>query len=613
MTIHKIGIDLRSGAAFDEASILQAEAATKRSLFGGFDQATFSTLSAAASNATFSVDVWGFIYEPAWDPIAVRTDPVTKLQRAQFLATASQGFLGALENTLVHSGVTYITIDPGAPYLRATGPASALLSLSSDMSIASIRLAPPALAPYSAYAINTEDDQAQDAGWIGTGQCILIDDVGVPNTSTLVYIIDGGVWLPDAGHSGHPNEVAEVIHESLAPPGGPGFSPGALTYFGVSYPDQVSTFPYNDVIWGTQIDLPYYPRCLIVNHSAGFNPFGNPYADPDFYNMYYDYVNRFDPSPLFVTAAGNNYVDPDSGIANDAGYADNLQYNGLDVGCSSIWNGSYSDGGWFGECSAWQNPPTTHHDKEVPNLCAPNTATSLSTPEVSAAVAVLLQAGKTLGNDTEAQRAIIMATATWNLESPPGVPTQYVSLAPGHPDYHCGVGELNVFHAAELGQESNLFPPQINWQEVFDAGGATQAWYGGYFRTADGGANGPYWRGPFLYTPSGAHSRVRFVLAQDASATCSNWEDPTTCYPDQLQDDLDVVAYDAYTGLQIGSSATFDNSWEVIDIPTNAALHCTLFFRNNCLRWAQDNIKFLVMGSGSTAAGDFGAAFYEYR
>ena len=125
---------------------------------------------------------------------------------------------------------------------------------------------------------------------------------------------------------------------------------------------------------------------------------------------------------LFVSGAGNGgAVAPPS-----------TSYNGLSVGA---YGGSSSLG------------PTVDNGRCKPDLTAPSGLTSFSTPQVSGAAVVLMQAALRGDGGSDTNSAADIRTVKTLLLNGAVKPTDWTNTAPSPLDYRYGAGVLNVFNS----------------------------------------------------------------------------------------------------------------------------------------------------------------------
>jgi hypothetical protein len=139
-------------------------------------------------------------------------------------------------------------------------------------------------------------------------------------------------------------------------------------------------------------------------------------------SAYDDYAAQY--RTLFVSGAGNGGpVSPPATC-----------YNGLGVGVS--------DGG-----SSYG--PTLDNGRCKPDLIAPGGATSFSTPYVSGAAAVLMQAGRRGDGGSDTNSAADIRTVKALLLNGAVKPSDWTNQAPSPLDLRYGAGVLNVFNSYE--------------------------------------------------------------------------------------------------------------------------------------------------------------------
>lgn len=256
----------------------------------------------------------------------------------------------------------------------------------------------------------------------------------------------------------------------------------------------------------------------------------------------------------------------------------NRGYNGLIVGGSNdhATTTRSDDTAWLepptvvipgfldGDGTSWGNPTSPHNDRELPEIVAParnisimfgggsiqgTNGTSLSTPMVSSAVALLRQLNPfnlAAGNWPEAQKAILMASVDCDVHH------GFLSLTDALDDRD-GVGELHVVRALSLGD------PQNN-TTAYGQRKIRGFRYGSmYFPSS-------FPLGQWQVTPlikSGAGGILRIVLTWDATPVCSGAPPSIQCTENAPDADLNIALVSA-DGSVVASSTSFDNNYEVI-------------------------------------------------
>jgi hypothetical protein len=142
-------------------------------------------------------------------------------------------------------------------------------------------------------------------------------------------------------------------------------------------------------------------------------------------SAYDNYAARY--NTLFVSGAGNGgSVSPPSTC-----------YNGISVG-AYLDSTNYSSVG-----------PTLDNGRAKPDITAPETLTSFSTPQVSGAAALLMQAGSRGDGGSDTNSAADIRTVKTLLLNGAIKPTDWTNNSPSPLDTRYGAGILNVFNSYE--------------------------------------------------------------------------------------------------------------------------------------------------------------------
>jgi hypothetical protein len=275
-------------------------------------------------------------------------------------------------------------------------------------------------------------------------------------------------------------------------------------------------------------------------------------TDPNFGSIDYqiDWYAKNYPYPLIITAAGN-----------ESGYCQNKNRNGLVVGASDDKGTVNTGDDTIASLSSWQNPATLHNDLELPGLVAPGvgvdsanlsnyTGTSLSTAQVTGAAMLLVSRDSSLTGWPEEMRAVLMATATANVD---GSPFAYLPAG----DLKDGVGRLSTYNAVLLAGAAN----SVGVNNVARANGRSHVTMSLVNDFVGGVYNGVWNIQPAV------NGNVRVVGAWDATAACSG-QGGTVC-TETLDADLDLLVYNS-AGALVCSSTSFDASWEGCDFSAAA-------------------------------------------
>lgn len=232
-----------------------------------------------------------------------------------------------------------------------------------------------------------------------------------------------------------------------------------------------------------------------------------------------------------VVSAGNNNPPFGSGTGNVGSPA--LAYNVISVG-------SINDRGspWaMSNFSSWRDPNSQHGDREKPELAAPgsniqttsgnglgsNSGTSFSAPMVTGTSALMMRTNGALGVWPEAVKAILMATATNNIEGG----TIWSEFD--------GAGGINANRANRVAGHSNG-----TWgAQGYSCGAASQSIVSSVFVNKG--------------------QRVRVAMAWDTNPTFWNFS-----YGSRPSADLDMQIIGPLGG-GVAGSFSWDNTYEIVD------------------------------------------------
>jgi len=165
---------------------------------------------------------------------------------------------------------------------------------------------------------------------------------------------------------------------------------------------------------------------------------------------------------LLVVATGNNdAICPSDDVDSPA-----KGWNVLSVGAYDDHNDLNWSNDEMAGFSTWDNPDSPNGDREKPEVVAPgveivgiglngqlvtnpdlNSGTSFAAPQIAGLAALLIHRNWSLNVWPEASRAIIMASATHNIDGPTGIPTGQ--------DLRDGAGGINAALADTVAQTRN--------------------------------------------------------------------------------------------------------------------------------------------------------------
>jgi len=218
----------------------------------------------------------------------------------------------------------------------------------------------------------------------------------------------------EGGESGHADEVAQSFYglsTGVAPKVAHVDNYDASVFVTVGGLGTIGLGPYLVYLPGININDPVVNQSFVVSSATT-----NKQTAVD--SSYDNYAAQY--NTLFVSAIGNGgAVNPPSTC-----------YNGLGVGA---FGGSSSMG------------PTPDNGRAKPDLMAPGSATSFSTPLVSGAAAVLIQAGLRGDGGADTNSAVAICTLKALLINGAIKPVGWTNLSPSPLDAYYGAGVLNVF------------------------------------------------------------------------------------------------------------------------------------------------------------------------
>ncbi len=282
-----------------------------------------------------------------------------------------------------------------------------------DIGVTALRAADPTLTGSGIAVIQAE------ANYGGTN-VYQVNPAYVDLPPGLFTYVDGsgGIWLsyPNGGgsESGHADSVGLNFYGNATSGPNPGVAPGVSSVDNY----QADTY-FNAIIAGNLVPSAASGGVLhdarVINQSFIFTDnSGNALEDPVADQLYDNYAANY--NVLFVSGMGNG--TPPASPATC--------YNGIAV---AVIDGNSTTG------------PTLDDGRCKPDITAPGGATSFSTPYVSGAAALLMQAAgdNAAASDIRTIKALLLNGAT----KPAGwthTPTQPLDL-------RYGAGELNVFNS----------------------------------------------------------------------------------------------------------------------------------------------------------------------
>jgi Subtilase family len=232
--------------------------------------------------------------------------------------------------------------------------------------------------------------------------------------SLFTYYTNGGSssTFPNSlgGESGHADVVGQIF-----------YAPQYGIATNIAHVDNSEADYYFSDIVVADVTLPGGITDAVVNQSFTFGALDA--TDQETYDSYYDnYSTKF--NTLFISAANN------SGQVCEPG----TSYDCISVGA---YGGSSSVG------------PTIDNGRCKPDITAPQSETSFSTPQVGGSAAVLRQAGLRGDGGSATNCAANMITIKALLLNGAVKPADWSNSPPSPLDFRYGVGVLNIFNSYE--------------------------------------------------------------------------------------------------------------------------------------------------------------------
>lgn len=465
--VYKLLVDLTNGKMEEDISaLLAAEAQAHQARYGKLEAALYERLQNLKEDDIVPVAVWMAAppgrtlaeqQQVAFTTLAAKY-PEAKValtrsgkpmdvddpELAQCIEAEYVALLDAETNARVQPLVRELkqwgfsaTAYEGLPTFTTTLPKRVILSLAHRADVSSIYLvearkqiemdsaAPTILAPI-----------VWGRGYDGSGITIAILDIGnVDSNNTYLNL----------SPTSRPGPHNPFWHATATASAAASFH---NTYRGIAYGATILSVGED----GTQADeivalqWAFDQGAHILNNSGGFE------ADADIHwtDRAFDYWTR-QRFRLVVKSSGNT-----GGYITSPGKAWNLiTVGGIEDGGDAIW----SDQMWAG--SAYTNPVSLNNDREKPEVVAVGAdvtvlgnnnaiyydldGTSMAAPQVAGLAALLVDRNSSLSIWPEAARAIIMASATHNIEGPS-------IIVRGQGDLRDGAGAVNADLADRVAQ-----------------------------------------------------------------------------------------------------------------------------------------------------------------
>ena len=380
-------------------------------------------------------------------------------------------------------------------------------------------------------------DRVQGAGFDGTGVKVAVFEDG---PSDLTNLAVAASYLSSPAASDHSRLTHAIIKNTeTAQPHG--HAPGCDLYSANSSDNAALT-------WACQ------QGCTVISQSfhRGSEPGG---ADLQSDDLLKDMLALQYPFPFIAQAAGNYWLgDPDNISPPESEFVNHKGYNTISVGNHDDTATSI-DGS-----SCFNNPTSTHGDRELPEISANGTAvtalgqtmtgTSFAAPATAGVAALMQQINPTLKSWPEGMRAILFASAKRNVSGG----TWWADVA-SRTDASDGAGALDADSARSIAQ-TRVFRNNSPTARGWDVGTIVDSDFDADTKMA----TFRYWITVPRTGSSDTPETVRACIAWDSKVVSQSG----LATQSTLTVDLDLWVRDT-SGNLVGSSSSFDNSYEIVE------------------------------------------------
>ncbi|HEV7993066.1 MAG TPA: S8 family serine peptidase [Gemmatimonadaceae bacterium] len=523
-----------------EMDDLLAQLAKRRTeKFGRLHETLFHKIESSKDGERMPIIVWPRIslsaapYEKPADHRSIEA-PEGERKVTATLRKASEGLRAALQRAQIETPKEYQP-DDAAPFVRATATVAQIRQLADNKAVGVIFFDDvTAINDLGDSIAVARSDRAHLAGFDGTGIRVAVWEDG-PSVTTNLSFADRFTSSPSA--SAHARLTSAVV-KNVEPNKPHGHAPDCDLY-------SANTSGVDALRWAVRDQ-----HCTVVSQSfhRGSEPGGSGLQSDD---LLKDMLALRWPYPTIVQAAGNFWsTDPDGIMPPEDEFVNHKGFNSITVG-----NHDDTAGAMAGD-SVFRNPPTTHGDRELPEIAANGTGvsangqtmsgTSFSAPATAGVTALLQDVDGVLCSWPEGCRAILMASAGRNVRGS----TWWQDLI-GGVDGRDGAGAVDAQAGVRIAQQ----------RRFRGAPATSRGWDVGTLSPSDFGNDR---LATFRYHVAVPRllffPRVKVALAWDSAVTSSGDEATAS----RLTVDFDLLVRDSH-GVQVASAASWDNSYEVVD------------------------------------------------
>ncbi|KAL8769554.1 MAG: hypothetical protein Q9209_004485 [Squamulea sp. 1 TL-2023] len=560
----------QSGDEIDGSELLRAVAQRRQSKYGRVHEDLWKQLENSEQGSSHDVVIWPLVDDDSLTTYpAEYTDGTTRSHETdrqhdvfsfdRSKAKIMQQVLDLGAECRDHSGIPRICANLTARQIRTLAQSNHVGTIFKASSQRQLQAVPN----LRTTMLNiSRANRVHDSNILGEGIKVADWEAG-PSDLTDMAFEDGGRFSdhPDDGENKLHARLVSAIIKSVDRPDQPrGYAPLCKLY-------SANTFSPDALIWAVK-----EKQCTVINISWDFVGSESSGAMNE-QDVFIDWVATQRPWPTIVMAAGN-----EGRFENNPKYVANKSFNAIIVGAHNYTFRKDISEDRMAYFSNFINPTSPHADRELPSIAAPGAGisvlgtitqgTSFASPAVAGAVALIQSVHRSLSNNPEACRAIILAGAGRNVRD--GQWAADVSSSSPHKDGRDGVGALDVEAAVKIAQRlvsPSTERPLSPWgwyHDVYKSVGNTLHADRKVFRTRIT-VPSSYQLG--IVSESGPSLNLRAVVTWNSKVKWRAWgvgghlSLPTI--------NLELKLLDARSQQLVAFSVSFDNNYEVLDfIPT---------------------------------------------